>query len=711
MSMFDSSLPSVTVLCDVPFPATLISGPGIQVLTADPTAWEMSLDYDPLPEDDLLVTPLTQYYMAVEDATQSPEIYAKIRLDRFANSIVNIDQRTPIGDISYTVQISDRYVGLTAPLTIPRVITLPPAATVAPGRQITLQDECGGLSGTAYWTVLASGADLIDGKNVLYIARRYAGYRLTCDGASNWSLAAPTGMAIVSAVPGYAVLPDDTTVGVGVILGPTVTITLPPCQLCTPGKTITVLDLGGQCSAVSTIAVVPQTGELINGVPAPIQATLNAAYSYITLQSDGSGRWTVTAGGTNPSTETILSSQISDSTTIGRNVLTATSTNNAQTAIGASPTGQTVFTAPTANAALGALGGTTVGIGVFTAPGQTSAQSALGLGTMAVQSAINVGIIGGSIASTQLNNNTIVGGSIDNTQIGATTPANATFANCTILGVATATTAPPGTSNTNIATTAFVGAAIAAIPAPVVPQGSNTTPFMSSGPGVPGVAATFSRGDHVHPTDTSRAAASALASYLPLAGGTMAGQLTLGNAGRSLVSPGYGDFFTNAQHSFSPTNAIINMGVYSAIPSGGAIAARVDNTTTYLVGFSAGGNFVGSITTDGNSTHYGTSSDQRLKKNIRVITDDLDPGEVIDRLQVRAWEWKQKVNGKQVTGYGFVAQELHEVVEHAVVVGIDDVEENEMGGRPWQSDAAQLVPYLVAELQLLRQRVAQLEGG
>ena len=711
MSMFDSSLPSVTVLCDVPFPATLISGPGIQVLTADPTAWEMSLDYDPLPEDDLLVTPMSNYYFAVEDAGQTPPLYSKIRLDRFANSIINIDQRTPIGDTPYTVQISDRYVGLTAPLTIPRLITLPPAATVAPGRQITLQDEVGGLSGTAYWSVLPAGTDTIDGKNIFYIARRYAGFRFTCDGVGRWSTSAPSGMSVVSGVNSYNVLPDDDTVAVGVILGPSVQIALPPCPLCFPGKAITVLDLGGQCSNLSTIVVSPAPGELINGLPAPLQATLNAPYSYITLQTDGSGRWTVTAGGTNPSTETILSTQISDSTTIGRNVLTATSNNTAQAAIGASPTGSSVFMAASANAALGALGGTTVGINVFTASGQATAQQALGLGTMAVQSAINVGIIGGSIASTQLNNNTIVGGSIDNTQIGNTTPANATFANCTILGVATATTAPPGTNNTNIATTAFVGAAIAAIPAPVVPQGSNTTPMMSTGPGVPGVAATFSRGDHVHPTDTSRAAASALAGYLPLGGGTMGGQLNLWNGGRALVSPGFGDFFPVAQHSFQPANEVICVGSYSAIPSGGSIASRVDNTSTYLVGFAYNAQFVGSITTNGTSVNYGTSSDARLKENIRVITDDLDPGEVIDRLQVRAWEWKQKVDGKQVTGYGFVAQELHEVVEHAVVVGIDDVEENEMGGRPWQSDAAQLVPYLVAELQLLRRRVAQLEGG
>jgi len=59
-----------------------------------------------------------------------------------------------------------------------------------------------------------------------------------------------------------------------------------------------------------------------------------------------------------------------------------------------------------------------------------------------------------------------------------------------------------------------------------IPLASSTPPAMD-GTAAPGVATTFSRGDHVHPTDTSRAAASALAGYLPLAGGTMTGTLFL----------------------------------------------------------------------------------------------------------------------------------------------------------------------------------------
>ena len=58
-----------------------------------------------------------------------------------------------------------------------------------------------------------------------------------------------------------------------------------------------------------------------------------------------------------------------------------------------------------------------------------------------------------------------------------------------------------------------------------IPAASSTTPAMD-GTAAIGASATFARADHVHPIDTSRAAASALATYLPLAGGIMTGALT-----------------------------------------------------------------------------------------------------------------------------------------------------------------------------------------
>jgi hypothetical protein len=74
-------------------------------------------------------------------------------------------------------------------------------------------------------------------------------------------------------------------------------------------------------------------------------------------------------------------------------------------------------------------------------------------------------------------------------------------------GDARAVTPSPGDSDTSIATTAFVAAAIAAAPPPVSP--SNTNP-LNDGVAAPGVSALYARGDHIHPTDTTRAPLSAI---------------------------------------------------------------------------------------------------------------------------------------------------------------------------------------------------------
>jgi hypothetical protein len=84
-------------------------------------------------------------------------------------------------------------------------------------------------------------------------------------------------------------------------------------------------------------------------------------------------------------------------------------------------------------------------------------------------------------------------------------------------GVPTAPTAAAGVSTTQIATTAFVTSALAALSIPVASSGN---PLMN-GAAAPGVSALYSRGDHVHPSDTSR---------LPIAGGTMTGALFAPNA-------------------------------------------------------------------------------------------------------------------------------------------------------------------------------------
>jgi hypothetical protein len=106
---------------------------------------------------------------------------------------------------------------------------------------------------------------------------------------------------------------------------------------------------------------------------------------------------------------------------------------------------------------------------------------------------------------------------------------------------------------------------------------------------------------------------------------------------------------------------------------------------------------VGTISTTGSATTYGTSSDYRLKEN---IADADDAGSKIDAIQVRKFDWK--VDGSH-QDYGMVAQELLEIAPSAVSASEDP---DEMMG----VDYSKLVPMMLKEIQSLRARIAALES-
>jgi Chaperone of endosialidase len=114
----------------------------------------------------------------------------------------------------------------------------------------------------------------------------------------------------------------------------------------------------------------------------------------------------------------------------------------------------------------------------------------------------------------------------------------ATLVSPAFTGNPTAPTRLPGDSSAALATTGFVTAAINALP--VVPLPATTTPLMNGPPSV-GSLATFSRGDHVHPSDTTR---------LALTGGALTGPL----AGTSYTFSGAGNV-----GSFSVVNGVMQI--------------------------------------------------------------------------------------------------------------------------------------------------------
>jgi hypothetical protein len=117
--------------------------------------------------------------------------------------------------------------------------------------------------------------------------------------------------------------------------------------------------------------------------------------------------------------------------------------------------------------------------------------------------------------------------------------------------------------------------------------------------------------------------------------------------------------------------------------------------TETLIQFQYSSTAVGSITSNGTTTSYNVTSDQRLKTNI------IDaPAGNIDDIKVRSFDFKS--DGSHQT-YGFIAQELVEVAPYAVYQPTNPEEMMAV-------DYSKLVPMMIKEIQDLKQRILTLEN-
>jgi hypothetical protein len=124
--------------------------------------------------------------------------------------------------------------------------------------------------------------------------------------------------------------------------------------------------------------------------------------------------------------------------------------------------------------------------------------------------------------------------------------------------------------------------------------------------------------------------------------------------------------------------------------------------TIYQISFRDGASAIsrGSITTNGTNTAFNTSSDYRLKEIDGPIANS---GAYIDALKPVQGSWK--ADGSRFIG--LLAHEVQEVSETPIATGEKDGEE--MQGMDYS--APELIANLIAEIQSLRARVAQLEGN
>jgi len=169
-------------------------------------------------------------------------------------------------------------------------------------------------------------------------------------------------------------------------------------------------------------------------------------------------------------------------------------------------------------------------------------------------------------------------------------------------------------------------------------------------------------------------------------------------------------------------NALVNIGhlinqnkmyLYGYGPSYGVgilSKPQNDNSPALLYCLNAAGVAVGSITTNASQTFFNTTSDYRLKENVADLT-----GAEARIMQCRPVSFTWKATGKPARG--FIAHELQDVEPDAVSGQKDAMMPDPMNPEGPRIpdlqgvDSSYLIPDLVATVQALLARVAELEAA
>ena len=120
--------------------------------------------------------------------------------------------------------------------------------------------------------------------------------------------------------------------------------------------------------------------------------------------------------------------------------------------------------------------------------------------------------------------------------------------------------------------------------------------------------------------------------------------------------------------------------------------------------YGSGTTKVGSVTSNGNSTSYNTSSDYRLKEDPK----DFNALDMVEQIQVYDFKWKDVVNedGDTLEGHrshGVYAHELEEIMPRAVV---GEKDADTMQG----VDYSKIVPVLIKAIQELQEEIRLLKN-
>jgi hypothetical protein len=192
-------------------------------------------------------------------------------------------------------------------------------------------------------------------------------------------------------------------------------------------------------------------------------------------------------------------------------------------------------------------------------------------------------------------------------------------------------------------------------------------------------------------------------------GQSIAGTKTFTDATRFATStstniPGVGN---------TATGSAFNADGIASISAASGSALRVNrNSSGTIVDLRRNGDLISALTITASSTTLVDVSDQRRKTNIKPA--EGDSGAVLDAIEIVEFDWLS--GGHQQ--WGVVAQQVAEVAPDLVFVGgLPHAEcteemlcEDDPAEKPWGWDPVGTIPMLIREVQLLRVRVAALEG-
>lgn len=146
--------------------------------------------------------------------------------------------------------------------------------------------------------------------------------------------------------------------------------------------------------------------------------------------------------------------------------------------------------------------------------------------------------------------------------------------------------------------------------------------------------------------------------------------------------------------------AMLNLGYTAGTTTGISIVSTNSSGGYPMAIYNGSSTLLGYISTDGTSSVvYNTTSDRRLKENIKATARGLDD---LMKINIEDFNFINDPSKKRVQG--FIAQDVYNIYPEAVTVGGDDANAN-----PWAVDYGRLSPLIVRAVQQQQEEIVALK--